>query len=303
MDELFAPEPTQTLPIALESRSPLRRGYTVYMWDSAAWLTPAAGEKHEASPLWTELDKYAVQSVLLSLNGAQIEALKSQPRTFARLEGMLRVARAQQEARLPGERLKQMEFLHAQAAATTAEVEQARNQWLVARDREARVERDLATAMLTIAATTASQLTATCEHDAIRSPDKAHAALVPHDGRYVAPRTGKVLGVYTREGDFVAKGSALLAMALQDDGDVTAFLNPKHVEHAETGSRATVIFPDGMRLKATVVRLEGFAQRPPPEAPEVLGLRRVSVVVKLHCLEPIPARDAVSGLPVTVRFH
>jgi len=205
--------------------------------------------------------------------------------------------------------------------AIATEVENARQQYQVALDHQARVERDLAmtekdraalqrelaTVAIGPAARVAPQGPVVYEDDsAFGSRTGGYLRLrerVREGDRYLAPRPGTVLDVYVKEGELVARGAALLALALKAEADITAFLDPKHLRYAAPGTAASAIFPDGARLPAEVLGLEEFTQKPPPEAPEVLGFRRVSLVVKLRCLKPIPAQSAISGLPVIVRFH
>jgi len=99
------------------------------------------------------------------------------------------------------------------------------------------------------------------------------------------------------------RGSALMAMALTDEAAITAFLDPKFVEYSASGTPATVRFADGTPVRAQVIGLEDFTQRPPGDAPDPMGLRRISLVVRLRVLDPIPQNYMIGGLPVDVRFH
>lgn len=206
------------------------------------------------------------------------------------------------------ERMEKMKALRDAGAATAGEYEQAWNRWLSALDYQSRLEKELAGLTAAQSAPRGSTPgTITFESQETfgqGSTSRQQLEKFLYDGaRYRAPRRGEVIDVFARPGDRVLRGVALLTMSLNEEAEVTAYLDPRHVNYATEGHRAKIIFPDGTTVRGVVMGIEQFAARPPSDAPDPLGLRRLSLAVKVKAVDPMPSTREVSGLPVTVRFY
>ena len=207
------------------------------------------------------------------------------------------------------ERMEKMQQLRESGAATAGEVEQAWTMWLSALDYQSRLEKELAglAGGGAAAARNGTPATVTFENqEAFGQGSTSRLQLQQnlYDGRrYYAPRRGEVLDVFARAGDRVTRGVALLAMTLHEDAEVTAYLDPRHVNYSTEGRKAKILFPDGTALRGVVMGIEQFAARAPSDVPDPLGFRRVSLAVKVKAIDPLPPTRGVSGLPVTVRFY
>ena len=56
------------------------------------------------------------------------------------------------------------------------------------------------------------------------------------------------------------------------------------------------------RSAPAIAGAEQFSERPPPDVPDPLGLRRSSLVVRARLTDPTPPPLDRAGLPVRVRF-
>lgn len=235
------------------------------------------------------------------------DAASAQDRATAQaLQGELERARLRVD--FQRERLEKMKALRESGAATAGEVEQAWTQWLSALDYQSRLEKELAglTAVQPAARSTSPGTVTFESQESFGQGATSRLQLQKflYDGkRYVAPRKGEVLDVFTRPGERVLRGVALLTMSLSDEAEVTAYLDPKHGKYSTEGHKATIRFPDGSSVRGVVMGTEQFAARPPSDAPDPLGFRRLSLAVRIKAVDPMPSTREISGLPVTVRFY
>jgi outer membrane protein TolC len=91
-----APPPAETAAIPLAASEPAAEGIAVYMWATQAWLNrtrqlQARGQRlpsaddYEKDPMWGELARREVRTVLLSLDGAQINEIAGEAQAFTHL--------------------------------------------------------------------------------------------------------------------------------------------------------------------------------------------------------------------------
>jgi multidrug efflux pump subunit AcrA (membrane-fusion protein) len=206
------------------------------------------------------------------------------PESSLALAAASEVDRARMDVDLAREQLEKMKTLRDQGAATAGEVDQAWMLWLAALDNQARLQRETPRVLLAGAAA-----------------QYAHA--VVYDGRgYRSSCDGQVLEVCVRPGQRVRRGETLMLMSLSPTAQIIAYLEPKYLRSARIGQRVVAIFADGTRMRGEVAQVEELAERPPPDVPDPLGLRRSSVVVRVRLDEPIPPRLDIAGMPVSVRF-
>jgi multidrug resistance efflux pump len=235
------------------------------------------------------------------------EGTTAQERATAQaLQGELERARLRVD--FQRERMEKMKLLRESGAATAGEFEQAWGQWLSALDYQSRLEKEIAgLTALQPASRAATPGTITFEsQETFGQGATSRQELQKHlyDGRrYLAPRKGEVLDIFARAGDRVTRGVALLSMSLSDEAEVTAYLDPRHVKYATEGHKAKIIFPDGAAVRGVVMGIEQAAARPPSDAPDPLGFRRLSLAVKVKAVDPLPPMREIGGLPVSVRFY
>ena len=199
------------------------------------------------------------------------------------------------------ERLRTMQDLHHQGAATRQEVDNLRFQALQAQADVSRARADLR------------------EHRALMSRERTQAALAPTPSRtpdgasatnaqsaqtpaVVAPFDATVVQALVRQGDGVAQGADIAVLQRRAEPSVHAYLPPDKARYAEVGRMATLHFMDGSKARAKVVELMVEAQSPPADRVSPLTPRTPSIVVRLQALEPLPAAYHIHQLPLDVRF-
>ena len=118
-----------------------------------------------------------------------------------------------------------------------------------------------------------------------------------------SPQSGSVLNVYVAQGEFVTAGERLVAIGNTELPIVQAYIAPRMISSFETGTRATVRFPDGTRVDASVQQLPATAQALPADLVERNGSRAMAVKLVVQDLGKLPAALRIDGMPVRVRFH
>lgn len=118
-----------------------------------------------------------------------------------------------------------------------------------------------------------------------------------------SPFAGRLLQVLVSPGEFVTAGEPLAVVANLDDPHVVAYVAPRYAAKLKVGTLATIRFPDGTRLQASVAALPEVTARMPADMVDQFGLRPTTVALDLLPAGRWPAAERIQGLPVAVRFR
>jgi multidrug resistance efflux pump len=118
-----------------------------------------------------------------------------------------------------------------------------------------------------------------------------------------SPFGGRVLQVLVTPGEYVTAGEPLAVVASLDNPHVVAYVPPRYATRLEIGTAATLRFPDGTKLQASISALPGVTDRMPADMVDQFGLRPTAVVLDLLPATSWPDAERIQGLPVSVRFR
>jgi len=230
---------------------------------------------------------------------AHAQALSAAHARVKQAQGLLPLVR--QQVAVAARRLADLDRLLVQGAATAAERGQAQGQWAAAEADRLRAEAELENArqaLQTLAADAPVQSDGAAAGNAL-SATSGHAAL---QRNVVAPSPGNQLHWLVRDGEWVAQGTDLAIVYLPDAPLVRVYISPSDMLDAQVGVRTELLFMDGVRLPATVVRVGVEASRIPPERVGPLATRMQSIVAELKPDAPLPMHYRINSLPLDVRF-
>jgi multidrug resistance efflux pump len=221
-------------------------------------------------------------------------AAERQTAAQARLSASAQQQTAAEEVRLRERQLRYQQNrraviaeLLAEGAATVAELNAAD---AAATDAEAALLHTRAAAERTPVMSTAD-----VDHDLLESQQRSLTL--------TAPFTGRVLELLASQGEYVSAGEPVLLLARVDQPRVVAYASPKFGGRLKVGMKATIRFPDGTRMLASVTEPPRLTQRMPADMVDQFGLRPMTVVLKLLPEQELSDSHRVHGLPVSVRFH
>ena len=207
------------------------------------------------------------------------------------------VASAQRLVAQRAERLEKMEFLVRQGAATNAEINLARAQWLEAdlTHKRARAEW-IALREANAPSDSRNRQLAMAQLQNERSNlDQAQAELVVR-----AARAGTVISVAVRPGDFVEQGGSLLTIQEPGERFVTAYLDPKNASLAKVGAKVDVNYPDGFSRPSTIVAIEESARKIPALLKGPFSSQQMALVVIVAIPKDVGAQYQIHDLPVEI---
>ena len=118
-----------------------------------------------------------------------------------------------------------------------------------------------------------------------------------------ASHPGTVLEMPVERGKILASGQSVISIGHQEQPQVIVYLRPELVKLATPGTVVTINLPGGPSLRAKLREIPSQVHRLPADLSSSLGPRNVMVLVTLDLLDPLPAEQAIEGLPVEVRFH
>ena len=198
-------------------------------------------------------------------------------------------------------RLAVVRGLLAEGAATVAEVEtvaaqadSARHALLQARQQVQAARRDQAPVAVE----------AVARPDRQRLQAQLEALTIEQQGLVArSPLTGRVLDTPVEVGQPVAPGALLAQVAAPGRSHVVAYLRPAAQDKAAPGREVTVRLPNGRSVAAKVREQPSRVGLLPAGFTATLGnSREPMLLVALDLAEPLPADQAIEGLPVQVRF-
>jgi multidrug resistance efflux pump len=227
------------------------------------------------------------------------------PPTGSNVETLLhdRIDLAREMVGYQEERLQQIRHLFEQGAATSAEINLAEAQYNKARytynEAQSRLSERLEDlrkdALLPTTQTEVRKKRIEAELAAI---DKQRKKLA-----HVATDRSRVLDVFIKEGMVISPGSSMLLLGNLEHAVITCYLPPKYARYSKVGKKATVTFPNGSKIIATVQNDAGLTKRLPGDLASPIGSRDLMIVVQLVPDQAIPPMLMIDGMPVSVRFH
>ncbi|GGH59937.1 multidrug resistance efflux pump-like protein [Comamonas phosphati] len=216
----------------------------------------------------------------------------------AALQSSLQAAR--ERVSLMQGRVRQMDELFRQGAATRQEVEGARMQVLQARTEMGSTQREILAANQQQSALLlqAAKDAAATRQTAGLTPAGNIAAVAD----LTAPVPSQVVRSFVKTGEWVVAGDELLVLQTRKAPWVQAYLKPQQLKYARKGQKATLVFLDGEKVPAEVEEVLSETQRIPPERVGPMEEQSAAVVVKLRPLQALSAEYRVNRLPIDVRF-
>jgi len=200
---------------------------------------------------------------------------------------------AQDRLAIQQERLRIIQDLYTQGAATRQEVDNLRFQELQAQADLSRARADV------------REYQAALERERAQSSSiEAPAATAGSNGLRVvlAPFDSMVHRTVVHKGDWVAQGAEIAVVQSKMEPLVYAYVPPDKERYAQVGKTAILRFMDGTKVSAKVVRVMPEAQSPPLERSAPFAPRTPAIVVCLQALQPLPATYRIHQLPLNVRF-
>ena len=204
---------------------------------------------------------------------------------------------AQSQLALQQERLRTMQALRAEGAATRQELDNARIQELQARAVTNRAQAD-ASENRTLLARAQREPTAALPRDA-QPPDVATPTEVAD---VTAPFDALVVRQFVHQGEWVERGADVAVLQGPAPAMIHTYLPPDQARYAQVGRQATLRFMDGGRIRAEVVDVVAEAERTPAERTSPLTPRMPSIVARLRPVEPLPPSYRIHYVPLDVRF-
>jgi len=199
--------------------------------------------------------------------------------------------------------LREVRHLFEQGAATNAEINLAETQYNKARyiynEAQSRLSERLEKLRKdALVATTHAEVRIKRIEAELAAIDKQCKKLA-----HVAMDRSRVLDVYIKEGMVISPGSSMLLLGNLKHAVITCYLSPKYARYSKVGKKATVTFPNGSKIIATVRNDAGLAKRLPGDLASPIGSRDLMIVVQLVPDQAIPSMLMIDGMPVSVRFH
>lgn len=230
------------------------------------------------------------------------QAYAAQRRELKGQQGALQASMqaAQGRSTLMGERVRQLEALLRQGAATRQEVDSARMQQLQVQAEVGAVQRDMLAA-----SQQQSALQLQLVKDAAASRQAAgltQVSTVTPEAELMAPLPVEVARSFVKSGEWVVAGDELLVLKTEKAPWIQAYLTPQQMKFARKGQKATLVFMDGRKVPAEVEEVLSETQRIPAERVGPMEAQGAAVVAKLRPLEPLQDEHRVNRLPIDVRF-
>lgn len=212
------------------------------------------------------------------------------------LDEALRLAHSQ--LALQQERVRTMQALRAEGAATRQELDNARFQELQARADANRAQADVSENRHLLARAQSRPPAVPPGTDG-QLPGMAAAT---DDADVKAPFDAQVVRQFAHLGEWVERGADVAVLQGPAPAMVHTYLPPDQARYAQVGRLATLRFMDGGRIRAEVVDVVAEAERTPAERTSPLTPRMPSIVARLRPVEPLPPAYRIHQLPLDVRF-
>lgn len=110
---------------------------------------------------------------------------------------------------------------------------------------------------------------------------------------------GRIIDLQVKKGEFVAEDQPLVMLSNRPEPVVLAYLEPKYLDYAKVGVKATVVMPNGDKIRAEVSEPAQLLERLPAKLSGPFDGEKA--VLRL-VLTPETALSDIEGVPVEVRF-
>jgi len=119
----------------------------------------------------------------------------------------------------------------------------------------------------------------------------------------ISPVNGTIAIDIAKEGELVKKYDELFVIDLHSKPEMSVFLEPKYAKYAKIGKKVTVIFPNNVKINATVAEVQIRAVKTPVSISSVFQKSSHSIVLSLKLEKEFPKRFMINYLPIKVTFN
>ncbi len=247
------------------------------------------GELVEAGQVVIELDNPEWRERLRLLGSAPV-VVADKPRASLAEDGERSVISAQLER--AEDRLRQITSLFEQGAATRGELQAA----FEARD--ARLREKFQLELRRVAASPV----ATDNFERQRELERGwlDSRLAGLDVQ--ATHIGRIQQIHVSEGEGVGPGTLMLSVATEQPAQIWVYLDAKHASQASVGKPLTLIFPDGAKRPAHVIRAVSEAAIAPADLRLPFSAAQRSLRVLVEAQGGIPDAWRIDQLGLIARF-
>ncbi|MGR5140313.1 HlyD family secretion protein [Photobacterium sp. DNB23_23_1] len=117
-----------------------------------------------------------------------------------------------------------------------------------------------------------------------------------------SPINGRVIDIHVLEGERVTADTPLITVARNTTPDIIAFLNPKYLKYSDIDTNATITFPDGKKMSATVSKPVEIVNKLPQELQRPFEGQPAYLKVTLHFEGALEQKYWIEGMEVEVQF-
>jgi multidrug resistance efflux pump len=114
-----------------------------------------------------------------------------------------------------------------------------------------------------------------------------------------APNDSKVIDISVKPGEYIQQDLPMLIISNRTTPVIFAYLQPKHMNYAQIGLKASVTLPNGDKVNATVTGPVELLERLPAKLAGPFDGEQAVLKVTLTPDQPVPA---IEGLPVELSF-
>lgn len=247
-----------------------------------------------------KLSNASLENDIQRLQG-EIDSLSRQKDSLQRNSNSKQTSRlilfAQDQSQFYLKRLRQYESLLKQDAATQAEVATARSQYIAALERLdslTQVDRQASTMETEMRQIEARINQLQLEHDLLANQWQMLTL--------ASPAAGLITEIHAQSGEYLAQGQPLLDIGFPDQAYISASIPPQYLEKAVLGQQATIIFPDGEKLRARISFAPGVTHKASAEDLAPLEAPRSAILAHMQFIDSVNESRLIHGLPVKIRF-
>jgi multidrug resistance efflux pump len=113
----------------------------------------------------------------------------------------------------------------------------------------------------------------------------------------VAPVAGSIAEIFVAEGHYVSRGDLIFTVTKNEKMHISVHLAPEHIKYTHVGQTANVVFADGEKATAKIVKTSNLEKSTPSNT----LISNQDTTAKLEFTQPIKQK-LMNGLPVEVFF-
>ncbi|NMT63838.1 HlyD family secretion protein [Marinobacter orientalis] len=221
---------------------------------------------------------------------AQLEASVTVPETSGEQLVMRQINNLRQRLARARARVRDLEALVRDGAATTGELNAARD----TRDER---EQELAQLQRSFLEPIAWRSARAKDLGQLKVVEQRLAQLSVR-----APEAGRIKEVAVAEGENVGPGTLLLKLARQQEPRIYVYLAPSRIELASEGQSLQLKFPDDQWYDGRISGPPKDVERLPPDLRSPFGVAELGLLVEVTMDSPIPPQWRINNVPLTARF-